>query len=53
MVISIIDHGKSINWGTIMYYQLVKELIKWEKCQQNMIEEHPKENQKRMYAILP
>jgi hypothetical protein len=32
------NHGKSTNWVTIMYYQLVKELIKWEKCQKNMIE---------------
>jgi len=38
MMISKVDHGKSINWATIMYYQLVKKLIKWEKCQKNMRE---------------
>ncbi len=31
MTISRIDHGESINWATIMYSQLVKELIRWEK----------------------
>ncbi len=25
-------HGKYVNWVVIMYFQLVKELIKWEKC---------------------
>ncbi len=38
MVISKTDTGNSINWVAIMYSQLVKELIKWEKCQKNMIE---------------
>ncbi len=38
MMISKAHHGKSVNWATIMYSQLVKELIKWEKCQKNMIE---------------
>jgi hypothetical protein len=33
MMISKINHGESINWATIMYSQLVKELTKWEKCQ--------------------
>ncbi len=32
MMISRAYHGESVNWATIMYYQLVKELIKWEKC---------------------
>jgi hypothetical protein len=32
MMISRVDHGKSINWAIIMYFQVVKELIKWEKC---------------------
>ncbi len=26
------DHGVFVNWATIMYSQLVKELIRWEKC---------------------
>jgi hypothetical protein len=33
MMISIIDHGKSVNWAINMYLQLVKELIRCEKCQ--------------------
>jgi hypothetical protein len=32
MMISKVDHGKCINWAIIMYFQMVKELIKWEKC---------------------
>jgi predicted nucleotidyltransferase len=32
MMISKVDHGKFVNWIIIMYFQLVKELIKWEKC---------------------
>ncbi len=31
MMISKANHGESINWVAIMYFQLVKELIKWEK----------------------
>ncbi len=38
MMISITDNGKSVNWATITYSQLVKELNGWEKCQKNMIE---------------
>jgi len=38
IMISKADHGESINWAIIMYSQLVKELIKWEKCWKNMIE---------------
>jgi hypothetical protein len=38
MMISKVDRGESINWAIIMYYQLVKELIRWEKCQEKMIE---------------
>jgi len=38
MMISKVDHGKFVNWVTIMYSQLVKELIKWKKYQKNMIE---------------
>jgi hypothetical protein len=37
-MISKANHGKSINWAIIMYFQLVKELIRWEKFQKNMIE---------------
>ncbi len=33
MMIFRVDHGESINWVAIMYSQLIKELIKWEKCQ--------------------
>jgi hypothetical protein len=32
MTISRTYHGKSINWVAIMYSQLVKELIRWDKC---------------------
>ncbi len=32
MMISKADHGESVNWAAIMYFQLVKELIRWEKC---------------------
>ncbi len=32
MTISKINHGKSMNWVAIMYSQLVKKLIKWDKC---------------------
>jgi hypothetical protein len=37
-MISIIDHGKFVNWAVIMYFQLVNKLMKWEKCPKNMIE---------------
>ncbi len=36
MLISKTNRGKSVNWVIIMYSQLVKELIRWEKCQKNM-----------------
>ncbi len=32
MMISRINHGEFVDWATIMYFQLVKELIKWAKC---------------------
>jgi len=32
MMISKADHGKFVNQVVIMYFQLVKKLIKWEKC---------------------
>jgi sulfur transfer protein SufE len=37
MMVSKADRGESINQVVIMYSQLVKELIKWEKCQKSMI----------------
>ncbi len=37
MMIYRVDHGKYVNWVAIMYFQLVKELIRWEKCKRNMI----------------
>jgi hypothetical protein len=37
MMISKEYHGKFVNWVVIMYFQLVKKLIKWGKCQKNMI----------------
>jgi hypothetical protein len=33
MMIFKSNHGKIVNWAVIMYSQLVKELIRWEKCQ--------------------
>ncbi len=53
MMISRANHGDSNNWAAIMYFQLVKKLIKWEKCQKNMNEGTSKGNPKRMYVILP
>jgi hypothetical protein len=38
MMISRADHGKFGNWAIIMYSQLIKELIRWDKCQKIMIE---------------
>jgi hypothetical protein len=46
MMISKADHGKSMNWVTIMYSQLVKELIRWGKCYKNVIEGITKRAQK-------
>ncbi len=37
MMIYRTSHGEYVNWATITYSQLVKELIKWEKCKKNMI----------------
>jgi hypothetical protein len=37
MMISKANHGESVNWAAIMYFQLVKELIRWGKCQKNII----------------
>jgi hypothetical protein len=41
MMISRADHGKSINWVTIMFSQLLKDLIRWGKCHNNMIDDAP------------
>jgi hypothetical protein len=32
MMISKAHHGEFVKWVAIMYYQLVKKLIIWEKC---------------------
>jgi hypothetical protein len=32
MMISKTNHGEFVKWVVIMYSQLVKELIKWDKC---------------------
>jgi hypothetical protein len=42
-----LDHGKFVNWVIIMYFQLVKNLIIWEKCQKNMIEGTTKRKPKK------
>jgi Holliday junction resolvase RusA-like endonuclease len=42
MMISKAFRGKSINKAIIMYFQLVKELIRWGECQKKMIEETAK-----------
>jgi hypothetical protein len=47
MLIFRVDHGKFINWVAIMYFQLVKELIKWDKCQKNIIERTTKKEPKK------
>jgi hypothetical protein len=55
MMTSKIDHGELVNWATIMYFQLVKELIRWEKCQKNMIKGIAKREPKKdmcHYAIV-
>ncbi len=38
MMISKTDHRKYVNWAVMMYFQLVKKLIRWEMCQKNMVE---------------
>jgi hypothetical protein len=43
-----VDHGKFVNWTTIMYSQLVKKLIRWDKCQKNMIEGITKKKPKKI-----
>jgi hypothetical protein len=54
-MISIIDHGKFVNWATIIYSQLVKELMRWEKCEKKMSEGTSKRKPKKdvcHYAIV-
>ncbi len=46
-MISKTNHGEFVNWVVIMVFQLVKEFIKWEKCQKNMIEETAKREPKK------
>jgi hypothetical protein len=41
------DHGESVNWAIIMYFQLVNEMIIWDKCQKNMIERIAKKELKK------
>ncbi len=38
MIISKAYRGESVNQDAIMYFQLVKKLIRWDKCQKNMID---------------
>ncbi len=47
MMISKVDHGEFVNWATIMYSQLLKKLIRWAKCQKNMIEGTTKRKPKK------
>jgi len=43
----MIDHGEFVNCVAIMFFQLVKELIKWEKCPKKRIEGTTKRKQKK------
>jgi hypothetical protein len=55
MMISKANHGEFVNWVAIMYFQFVKKLIRWGKCQKNMIEGTTKREQKKdvcHYAIV-
>jgi len=47
MMISKVDHEEFMNWVIIMYFQLIKELIKWDKCQKDMIEGTTKKKPKK------
>ncbi len=47
MMISKADHGESMNWDIILYSQLVKKFIRWDKCQKNMIERIAKREPKK------
>jgi hypothetical protein len=33
MITSRVNNGEFVNWAAIMYFQLVKKFIRWEKCQ--------------------
>jgi hypothetical protein len=46
-MVSRVDHGKFSNWATIMYFQLVKELIRRGKCQKYVIEGTSKREPKK------
>jgi hypothetical protein len=46
-MISKADPGEYVNSTIIMYSQLVKELIRWDKCQKNMIERITKREPKK------
>jgi uncharacterized protein HemY len=50
MMISRTDHGKFVNWAIIMFFELVKELIRWEECQKNM---KSQKRTKKGCVILP
>jgi len=43
----MIDHGEFVNCVAIMFFQLVKELIKWEKCPKKRIEGTTRRKQKK------
>jgi len=54
-MISRIDHENFVNWVAIMYFQIVKELIRWLKCQKNMIKRTTKREPRKVvchYAIV-
>ncbi len=46
-MISKAELEEFVNWVVIMYFQLFKELIRWEKCQKNMIEGTAKREPKK------
>jgi hypothetical protein len=46
-------NGELVNCVAIMYFQLVKELVRWDKCQKIWLKKQSEDNQKMMYAILP
>ncbi len=41
------DHGKFVNWATIMYFQLVMEMIIYKKCHKKFIEGTTKREPKK------
>ncbi len=52
MMISKVDYKKFVNWVAIMYFQLVNELIRWDKCQKNMIKRTAKREPKKNVSLL-